>query len=119
MIASEREALLLLGYVLYSVGRLERAERVVAGVLRLFPDDREAERLLAAVVLRLGKNAETLAITSRQLADAPPEAESSVMHWLRAEALWSLGRKDEAAEHTALFMRWRERAPEEVSVEPV
>lgn len=103
----ERQALLLLGHVLFSAGRLDKAERVLAGLLRLRPDDGEAERLLIAVRSRLGRQAEVLVATARQLASPLPGPAEAAMHWLRAVALWELERKEEAAEATEKFLAWK------------
>lgn len=108
MLQTNRESLLLLGYVLFAVGRYERAMKVVRGLVGLYPDDFEGERLLAAIYARLNLPAEVLVITSRQLDLTQPGPAKAILHWLRAEALWSLDRKDEAAQHTAAFLRWRE-----------
>ncbi|MCD8351847.1 MAG: hypothetical protein LUC93_14665 [Planctomycetaceae bacterium] len=107
----ERDALMLLGYVLYSAGRLERAEEVLAGVCAMTPGDDEAERLLTAVRCRLGRHAEVLMATSRQLALSLAEPEAAAMHWLRAEALWDLGRKEESADAASRFLAWRAAEP--------
>ncbi len=108
--AKERQALLLLGYVLFSAGRLDRAEQVLTGLLRLSPEDGETERLLIAVRSRLGRQADVLAATAKQLAGTIPPPAEAVMHWLRAAALWELGRKDEVAESADKFLAWKSMA---------
>lgn len=121
MISGERDALLLLSYVMFSSGAVAKAEKVLAGLVKVYPDDPEIGRLLCAARLRQGKFKEVIDATAAQLeAGGTADAARAALQWMRAEALWALGRQDEARDYINGFVEWRARTEElEAALDPL
>jgi predicted Zn-dependent protease len=91
---AEREALVLLAYLLLQHGRLEKAGTLLAALAEAYPEDRHVPRLLADCLLRQGKYPEALEAAAALCAvpDLDP-AEKRMAELLRAQALWGLARE--------------------------
>jgi tetratricopeptide (TPR) repeat protein len=88
--AEHRDALRLLGYLLLRQNHAEDAVAVFRGLLATGPDDRHAHRALIYSYL------------------AVDDAErAATIHLLRAQALWRLGRPEEARDALQRFVELR------------
>jgi tetratricopeptide (TPR) repeat protein len=90
------DALEILGYVHYRLGRLQDARTVFEGLLAMDPASAVARKHLAAIFLALEKPAEALEqleifLENRRLGKA--ELPALLMH---ARILWLLGKKEES-----------------------
>ena len=86
----EREALILLAYLLVQHGRLEKAETLLAALAEVFPQDRQAPRLLADCLLKRKKYQEALEVAAGLCNSGLEPAESRMAELFRAQALWGL-----------------------------
>jgi uncharacterized protein HemY len=113
---AEREALLLLAYLLFQNGRLEKAETILAALAEAFPRDGQVLRLLADCLLKQGKPREALPAATGLCAEPGLEPEERRMaELLRAQALWGVVRetpredlKAELADSLAAYLRLTE-----------
>ena len=95
---AEREALILLAYLLAQNGRPEKAETLLAALAELFPGDGQVPRLLADCLLKLGKYRQALeAAAGLRAAAGLGPAEKRMAELLRAQALWGLAKEDPSA----------------------
>ena len=113
---AEREALILLAYLLVQHGRLEKAETLLAALAEIFPEDGEAARLLADCLLKKGDYQEAVSVTSRICTEPNLDStERRLAELMRAQALWGqvseTPREDlkvELAESLAAYLRMTE-----------
>lgn len=93
------EALLLLAYLLTAQGKHAKAVTILNGLAELLPGDDRVLRPLAHACLLDGRHAQALEVSEALLrpggADLHGEALACALR-LKAEALWGLGRRDEA-----------------------
>lgn len=94
--ADQASTLRVLGYLFFRMGQFERARRLFAAMAALDPDDRWAQRNLAAAALAMGDGAAALEHLRRAVNDGMLSTADAALHLLRARALWVEGRRDEA-----------------------
>ncbi|MEO1017598.1 MAG: tetratricopeptide repeat protein [Pseudomonadota bacterium] len=102
-----KDALRLLGYFLLRQARHKEAIEVYRGLLSLNPSDRQARRALIAAFLGEGRNAEALEYAEGYTVETG-EPHVATIHLMRAQALWRLGRADEARSAVDMFLKLRQ-----------
>lgn len=102
-----RDALRLLGYILLRQKRPRDAIAVFRGLLAIDPGDRHAHRSLIYGYLAAGEPEHALEVAA-SYTPRPRERLAATIHLLRAQALWRLGRADEAREALHRFNDLRE-----------
>ncbi|MDR1360117.1 MAG: tetratricopeptide repeat protein [Deltaproteobacteria bacterium] len=90
------DALEILGYVHYRLGRFEEARIIFAGLLALDPASLTARKHLAAIFLASGKPQEALEYIEFFLKDRKLQKSELPALLMRAQALWLLGKKEES-----------------------
>jgi tetratricopeptide (TPR) repeat protein len=90
------DALEILGYVHYRLGRLADAQIVFEGLLDLNPASLAARKHLAAVFLALGQAREALKHLEVFLKDRKLQKSELPALLMQAQALWLLGQKEES-----------------------
>ena len=94
--AQQRQALLVLGYLFLRMGAFDRAAVVYQALAGQNPADREARRNLAYARLKLGDARAALDELRAAMDGGPLSTAQAALHLIRAQALWNLGRTDEA-----------------------
>jgi predicted Zn-dependent protease len=85
----------LLGHAYWRLGYLEKAERLLKALLSFLPQDGLCLRQLAAIALQSGRPEEALSRLAL-LPKEEPAASDPTVALTRAQALWRLGRSEEA-----------------------
>jgi tetratricopeptide (TPR) repeat protein len=104
--AEHRDALRLLGYLLLRQNHAEDAVAVFRGLLATGPDDRHAHRALIYSYLAVDDAERALELAASYL-PRPHEPRAATIHLLRAQALWRLGRPEEARDALQRFVELR------------
>lgn len=103
--SQEREALQLLGYLYLQHQRPAEALTIFKALATLFPEDRAIRRSLAYAQLRTDQPRAALASLER----LPLEDHGTpALILLRSQALWRLGRVDEARHWLQRFLQERD-----------
>lgn len=101
------DAIRLLGYILLRQNHMRDAIAVFRGLLAINPEDRHAQRSLIYGYLAAGEPERALEIAGSYV-PRPRERLGATIHLLRAQALWRLGRADEARAALSRFSELRE-----------
>lgn len=108
MDSEELKSLGVLAFLLYRMGWYERSERVYAGLSALCAERssarREALAGLAAAQIEQGKAREALENAEAAASGLPLSTRQAGLHLIRAQALWQLGRRTEAAAARDLYL---------------
>lgn len=107
--AGHRDVLRLLGYFLLRQDRAADAVAVFRGLLATDPEDRHAQRALIYAYLAAGEPERALE-QAGSYNPRPHEPRAATIHLMRAQALWRLGRPEEAREALQRFIELREIA---------
>lgn len=98
--ADEKKALSVLAFLLFRMGQGERAARVYESLVELSePGSSDwlfAQEGLAAARIELGDGEKALAAVKAAMKGRVLSSRESALHLLKAQALWLLGRKEEA-----------------------
>lgn len=97
----------LLGYFLFKQGHFSEASEVCAGLMALDPNDVQAWRTLIASLLGEGRNEDAL-VQAEAYLESQGQKVPATLHLLKAQALWRLGRQDEARAAVQQFQRLRQ-----------
>ena len=92
----QRRSLLVLGYLFLRMGQFHRARSLFGALAALDPADRWAQRNLAATALAQDDGKTALEHLRRAVGDRPLPTRDAALHLMRAQALWRMGRTDEA-----------------------
>ncbi len=95
----QTQALLVLAYLMFRMGREESAERLYKGLLALSENSRadaDARAGLAAIAIEKGDGAAALAYLAPVLKNAALSSVQAVLLLLKAQALWLEKREAEA-----------------------
>ncbi len=105
----ERRTLSVLAYLFFRMGLGERAKRIYAAIAELSEpgssDYRFAKAGVAAVDIELGNGAEALASIKEILRGQTLSTREATLHLLKAQALWQLGRREEACAARDEYLR--------------
>lgn len=104
MHAQSQNLLSLLGYVLLKSARPDKAAAVLAALDRIAPGERKTLRALALALVRAGKAKQALDTLDRLAIAGGVDA---AFHLLRAQALITVGRHDEATVAMDNFLQLR------------
>ncbi len=98
--SDEKRALDVLAFLLFRMGQGERAARVYESLAELSEpgsrDWRMAHQGLAAASIELGDGEKALAAVKAAMKGRTLSTKESALHLMKAQALWLLGRKEEA-----------------------
>ena len=98
--ADERKALSVLAFLLFRMGQGERAARIYEAIAELSDpessDWRFAQEGIAAARIELGDGEAALAAVKAAMKGRSLSTKEAALHLMKAQALWLMGRKDEA-----------------------
>jgi Tfp pilus assembly protein PilF len=103
----QADTLEILGYMHFRLGRLDQARVVFAGMLALDPSLRAPRKHLAALALAGGQGEEALAQLEAYSRGAALEGAERQVLFMKAQALWLLGRKEESRAALAAYLDGR------------
>ena len=104
--SEHRDALRLFGYLLLRQQCYPDAVAVFRGLLATDPSDRHARRSLIYAYLASNEAEHALELAGTYAPQAGDPATATI-HLLRAQALWRLGRPQEARQHLERFIEMR------------